>query len=72
MEGLDLTFSLPNHRADGLSDKEEEIPRTSLSLPRDAGAIYLIHSVRFTESYSGTSTRLGGEQDITGPVDRTV
>ena len=54
------------------SDQEEKIPRTSLSLLGDAGAIYLIHSMRFTESYSVTRTRLGGEQDITGPVDRTV
>ena len=71
-EGLDLTFKLPNLRANGLSDQEEKIPRTSLSLLGDAGAIYLIHSMRFTESYSVTSTRLGGEQGITAPVDHTV
>ena len=29
MEGLDLTFKLPNCRVDGLSDQEEKIPRTS-------------------------------------------
>ena len=72
VEGLDLTFKLPNCRVDGLSDQEEKIPRTSSWLLGDAGAIYLIHSIRFTESYSVTSTRLGGEQDITGPMDCTV
>lgn len=65
---------LPNHRAGSLVTQEEV--GHHLSLLGDAGAIYLIHSVRFTGVYSGTSTKeLGGEQDITlarGPYSLVV
>lgn len=58
-----LTAEPRTRGAIGLSDGAEKIPRTSSSFLGDAGAIYLIHSLRLIESYSVTSTRLDGVKD---------